>query len=62
MDWLTALKFALSLFMKLANLWMEKNEEKSKAKKEALNVALEGLDKRDPSLINLGLSRFKRLR
>lgn len=62
MDWITALKFAISLFSKIMNLWLEKNAEKSQAKKEALNVALEGLDKRDPSLVNLGLSRFKRLR
>lgn len=62
MDWITGIKYALALFFKLANLWVEKNSEKSKAKAEAINEAIQGLDQRDPSAITAALDRFRRVR
>lgn len=62
MDWITGLKYALALLFKLANLWVEKNSERSKAKAEAIHEAVKGLDKRDPSAITAALDRFRRVR
>lgn len=62
MDWLTGIKYAMAFLFKLANLWMEKNSEKSKAKAEAINEAVKGLDQRDPSAITAALDKFRRVR
>ena len=62
MDWITGIKFAIALFMKIADLWVEKNAEKSKAKAEAIHEAIQGLDKRDPSAVTASLDKLRRLR
>lgn len=62
MSWLTLIIQLFSLAGKLFDLWHEKDAEKSTQKKEALNVALEGLDKRDPSAITRGIDAFNRVR
>lgn len=62
LDLLKALFQVIPLITKLLDLWREKDAEKSKQKKEALNVALEGLDKRDPSMVTRGIDAFKRVR
>jgi len=61
-DWLTGLKYALALLFKLADLWFEKNTEKSKQKAEAIHEAVKGLDERDPSAVTAALDRLRRLR
>ena len=49
----------LSLFGAIFGWWREKNSEKKKQKREALNVVLEGLEKDDPSLVTIGFSRMR---
>ena len=61
-DFFKALWLVLPLIGKLFNLWTERDAEKSMAKKEALNVAIDGLDKRDPSRVTAGIDAFNRVR
>ncbi len=59
MGWLTVISSILTLTIKLFDLWIDHDRERTKRKKEALNEALDAIENSDVSSLNRAIGRMR---